>query len=110
MDSAAGLAHSVSPSMPVKEEGEVSDLEAEVAPSEEDQLLSKEQSYRGTVRGICSYMGWHHITKFNSASPSAYDNPRSQPTGKISVNLLTDDWLCKKLERLNLTLVEGYPS
>ena len=43
----------------------------------------------------------------------ADDNPwvcqRAQPTGKISVNLPLEDWLCKNLEKLNLTLVEGYP-
>ena len=33
-----------------------------------------------------------------------------QPVGKISVNMPTDDWLCKKLDKLNLTVVKGYPS
>ena len=55
MDFAATPAHSVSPHRPVDREGELSDHEADNAPSEADQLLSEEQSYRETVRGICSY-------------------------------------------------------
>ena len=35
---------------------------------------------------------------------------RSQPAGKVSVRLPTDDWLCNKMAKLNITLVEGYPS
>ena len=33
-----------------------------------------------------------------------------QLTGKISINLPLEDWLWRKLEKLNLTLVEGFPS
>ena len=55
----AGLAHSVSPNRLVEEEGELSDHEANVAPSKTNQLLSEEQSYRGTARGIHFYMWWH---------------------------------------------------
>ena len=58
-------------------------------------------------------MGWHQIPEFDSVS-SADDNPfagsRVQPTGKVSVKLLVDDWLCRKMEKLNLTITEGYPS
>ena len=54
-------------------------------------------------------MGWSHIPDVDSALSSAEDNlfaaPKQQPTGKISVNLPTDDWLCHKMDRLNLTLV-----
>ena len=40
---------------------------------------------------------------------SPFAEPRSRPTGKISVNLLTGDWLCKKLELLeNRALVKAY--
>ena len=34
---------------------------------------------------------------------------RTQPTGKISVNLHQTDF-CKKLEKVNLALSNGYPS
>ena len=59
-------------------------------------------------------MGWKHVPDVDTATSDADDNPfagpKQQPVGKISVNSLTDDWLCKKLYKLNLTLVEGYPS
>ena len=58
-------------------------------------------------------MGWHQIPEFDSVS-SSVDNPfagsRVQPTGKVSVKLPVDDWLCRKMEKLNLTVAEGYPS
>ena len=42
------------------------------------------------------------------------DNPfagsRVKTTGKVSVKLPVDEWLCKKLEKLNVTIAEGYPS
>ena len=73
-------------------------------------------SYRETVHFIRSYMGWHHILAFEtdysepdkSNNPWKGKNPR-KPT-RISVAMPPDDWLCQKLERLNLTVVEGYPS
>ena len=59
-------------------------------------------------------MGWSHIPDVDSALSSSEDNPfaapKQQPTGKISVNLPTDDWLCRKMDRLNVTLTHGYPS
>ena len=58
-------------------------------------------------------MGWHKIPEFDHVS-SSDDNPfvgsRVQPTGKVSVKLPVDNWLCRKMERLNLTITEGYPS
>ena len=78
-----------------------------------DQELSEESSYRETIRGVRFFMGWHQIPEFDSVS-SANDNPfadsRVQSTGKVSVKLLVDDWLCRKMEKLNLTVAEGYPS
>ena len=45
-------------------------------------------------------MGWTHISDMDSAASSAEDNPfpgpKPQPAGKFSVNLPTDDWLCRK--------------
>ena len=37
-------------------------------------------------------------------------SPDLLPTGKVSVKLPVDDWLCRKIEKLNLTVAEGYPS
>ena len=58
-------------------------------------------------------MGWHKIPEFDSVS-SSDDNPfagsRVQPTGKVSVKLPVGDWLCRKMEKLNVTITEGYPS
>ena len=59
-------------------------------------------------------MGWSHIPDIDSTSSNAEDNPftvpKQQPAGKISVNLPTDDWLYRKMNKLNLALVQGYPS
>ena len=78
-----------------------------------DQELSEEASYRETIRDVRSFMGWHKIPEFDSVS-SSDDNPfagsRVQPTGKVSVKLPVDDWLCRKMEKLNLIINEGYPS
>ena len=78
-----------------------------------DQELSEEANYRETMRGIRSFMGWHKIPEFETVSCSD-DNPftgaRLQPTGKVSVKLPVDDWLCRKMGKLNLTITEGYPA
>ena len=81
-----------------------------------DQELSEEASYRETIRGVRSFMGWDKIPEFDSVS-SSHDNPfarsRVQPTGKVSVKLPVDDWLCRKMEfrqKLNFTITEGYSS
>ena len=59
-------------------------------------------------------MGWTHIPDLEYSPASRTDNPwigqRFQPVGKVSVLLPPDDWPCKKLENLNLVLLEGYPS
>ena len=45
---------------------------------------------------------------------SADDNPfasaRVQSTSKVSVRLSVDDWLCQKMDKLNLAITEGYPA
>ena len=112
------VSDSDSESLPVRlsktEEGELSDVEQDVSLTEADHLLSEEQNYRETMSGVRSFMGWTHIPEVDSALSSSEDNPfaapKQQPAGKTSVNLPTDDWLCRKMDRLNLTLVQGYPS
>ena len=59
--------------------GKLSNHKPDVANNEAGQLLSEEQSYRETVRGIRSYMGWHHILE----SENPFASSRPQPTGKI---------------------------
>ena len=95
------------------EEGELSDQDPD-ANTDSDQTLSEDQTYRETLRGIRSYMGWTHIPDVESTAATGDDNPfagpKSQPAGKVSVRLPTDEWLCNKMAKLNVTLVEGYPS
>ena len=90
------------------EEGELSD-EHDISFTDPDQTLSEEQSYRETMRGIRSYMGWTHIPEMDSGTKSSDDNPfagpKLQAPGKVSLSLPTDEWLCSKLSKLNLTLV-----
>ena len=95
------------------EEGELSD-ELDATVTDPDQSPSEEQSYRETMRGIRSFMGWTHIPDMDTTTGSSEDNPfagpKLQTPGRISVQLPTDEWLCRKLSKLNLTLTDGYPS
>ena len=95
------------------EEGELSD-EQDITATEPDQTPSAEQIYRETMRGIRSYMGWSNIPDVDSSNTASDDNPFSGPKapvpGKVSVTMPTEDWLCKKLSKLNVTLTEGYPT
>ena len=96
------------------EEGELSDQDPDATVTDPDQTLSEDQNYRETMRGIRSYMGWTDIPDIDTTTSTSDDNPfagpRTQSTGKVSVKMPTDEWLCKKMGKLNLTLVEGYPS
>ena len=95
------------------EEGELSD-DQEANLSDHEQSLSEEQSYRETMRGIRSYMSWSHIPDIDSGATTSEDNPFAGPKlhtpGKVSVNLSTDEWLCRKMTKQNITLVQGYPT
>ena len=81
---------------------------------DQDQPVSEEQNYRDTIQGICSYMIWSHIPEVDNTTATSDDNPFAGPKtvtpGKVSVKMPTEEWLCKKLGKLNLTLAEGYPS
>ena len=90
------------------EEGEISDTETIEQ--------NEEMSYRETVRSVRAFLGWSHIPDFelSASDGDCSDNPwkgkHPRKTGKISVELPADDWLCHKMERLNTTVAEGYPS
>ena len=103
----------VSDRPPVDIVGELSD-ELDATVTDPDHSSSEEQSYRETMRGIRSFMGWTHILDMDTTTGSAEDNPfagpKLQTPGKISVQLPTDGWLYRKLSKLNLTLTDGYPS
>ena len=66
------------------------------------------------MRGIRSFTGWSHIPDMDSATITSKDSPFAGPKTpvpvKVSVQMPTEDWLCRKLAKLNLTSVEGYPS
>ena len=104
------------PSYLSPDEGELSDRESIQGQEgiEGDQELSAEQSYRETLRGVRSFMAWTDIPEFDSASSSQDDNPftgtKTAQTGKISVKVPVDEWLCRKVEKLYVTLQEGYPT
>ena len=95
------------------EEGELSEDQDQPV-TNLDQPVSEEQNYRDTMQGIRSFMGWSHIPEMDSTASTSDDNPFAGPKtvtpGKVSVKMPTEDWLCRKLAKLNLTLVEGYPS
>ena len=59
-------------------------------------------------------MGWSHVQDMDNSTNISEDNPFAGPKaavpGKVSVQMSTEDWLCRKLSKLNITLVEGYPS
>ena len=101
------------PPLDIYVDGELSD-DQDATITDPDQSLSEEQTYRETMRGIRSFIGWMYIPDIDSSASKSEDNPfagpKLQTPGKVSVQLPTDEWLCRKLSKLNLTLVEGYPS
>ena len=60
---------------------------------------------------VHSCMDQTHIPDIDSTASSAEDNPfaapKQQPVSKVSINLPIDDWLYRKMDSLNLTLVQG---
>ena len=102
----------------MEEESELSDIQSTGPDQKElldvDQELRAEQTYRETLRGVRSFMGWNQVPEFDSSSSTQDDNPfastKSQQPGKVSVKVPVDDWLCRKFEKLNITVEEGYPS
>ena len=94
------------------EEGVLSDDQYATG-ADQDQPLSQEQTYRETIRAIHPFMGWSHLPDIDSATNTSEDNPFAGPKtpviGKVSVQMPTEDWLCKKLQKLNTTLVEATP-
>ena len=103
------------PSPSLDEEGELSDIQSTGPDQEElldvDQELSAEQTYRETLCGIRSFMGWNQVPEFDSSSSVQDDNPfagtKSQQPGKC---LLKFRWMTGSAVNLNITVQEGYPS
>ena len=86
----------------------------DVSRDDPDSEPTEEANYRETMRGVRSFMNWHKVPEFETVSSTADNNPFAgacvRPTGKVSVKLPVDDWLCRKMFSLNLTLTEGYPT
>ena len=92
------------------EEGEVS------SDNLEKQQQTEDMTFRETVRSVRSFMGWDDIPVFESdlsepdKSNNLWRSKHPRKPARISVAMLPDDWLCQKLEKLNTTVAEGYPS
>ena len=77
---------------------------------------TEDMTYRETVRSVRSFMGWNHIPIYESdlSEPDKSNNPwkgkNPKKPARISVAMPPDDWLCQKLEKLNTTVAESYPS
>ena len=91
----------------------MSDLDQDVSVTNTRLLLNNKATERLCVVYVHTW-GWTHIPDIDANASSAEDNPfaapKVQPVGKVSVNLPTDNGLCRKMDGLNLTLVRGYPS
>ena len=73
-------------------------------------------NYRETVRSVLAFMGWNFIAdiELDTGGTDSSNNPmkgkkNSKKTGKVSVEMPADDWLCQKMERLNCVAADGYP-
>ena len=92
------------------EEGEVS------SDNLEKQEQTEDMTFRETVRSVRSFMGWDFIPVFESdlTEPDKSNNPwrgkHPRKPARISVAMPPDDWLCQKIEKLNTTVAEEYPS
>ena len=90
--------------------------EGELSDTGEKQEVTEDMNYRETVRSVRSFMGWNHIPVFEAdfSEPDKSNNPWKGKVPRrpacVSVAMPPDDWLCQKLERLNTTVAEGYPS
>ena len=76
--SSHALPVSASPVVPEPtEEGELSELEdqQEVDTGDSDRLISEDQNYRETVRGVRAFMGWTHLPDLQYSPASRTDNP-----------------------------------
>ena len=92
------------------EEGDVS------SDNLERQEQTEDMTFRETVRSVRSFMGWDFIPVFESdlLEPDKSNNPwrgkHPRKPARISVAMPPDDWLCQKMEKVNTTIAEGYPS
>ena len=73
-------------------------------------------NYREIVRAVRPFLGFIHIPDFEAStgdhdrSDNTWKGKHPRKSGKVSVELPADDWLCHKIEKLNTRAAEGYPS
>ena len=72
------------------EEGELSD-DHDMTATEPDQALFAEHTYRETMRGIRSYMGWSEIPDMDSSNTASDDNPFSGPKSSCAQKSICTD-------------------
>ena len=78
-------------------------------PWSRNKYLQKRNDERHSfIYGLVGYSGLNNTTTASDDNP--FSGPKAATPGKVSVQMPTEDWLCKKIAKLNLTLVEGYPS
>ena len=98
----------------MEEEGEVSDWEFTKPEQDLDPEVCEEQAYRETIQKVRYFMGWKQVPEFEFSSSLLDSNhfagTRAQPSGKVSLKLPSDEWLCRKMKKLNITVTESYPS
>ena len=91
------------PAQPIleEEEGELTGSELEMTQATEPSV-SEDQSYREII--IRAKMNWNFVPDLELSGDTSKDNPftgtRSQPVGKVSVQLPADDWFCQELEAM----------
>ena len=102
-----------SPAQPVpeEEEGELTGSKPDM-PQKTEPSVSEDQSYWEIIRGIRAYMNWNFVPDLELSGATAKDNPfkgtRSQPVGKVSVQLPVDDWFCHKWEAMTQTEYQNH--
>ena len=57
----------------------VQELHQDISLTDTGQASTEEQTYRKTMRGVRSYMGWTHIPDIDTHTSSAEDNPLLHP-------------------------------
>ena len=72
------------------EAGELSD-DQDATGVDQDQPLSQEQTYRETMRGNRSFMGWSHVPDIDSATNTSENNPFAGPKTPVPGKVFCTD-------------------
>ena len=75
--------------------------------------VSPEYTFRETMSTIRKVLGWKDVPEEEETSSdeaSSWWEPRSKPKTKLATHLLVDDHLCRKMEKLQVNIKQGYPT